>query len=75
MSWDKMPLASLRNRGFHLKGERRLKKELARAEKGLTEEQRRRDATPHCKYPESTAKAHRNKGKARFRTGKKAQKK
>ena len=69
---EKYPVPSLR--GPRLKGERRRQKDLLRAEKGVSEEQRKRDATPHCHYPESTARAYRNKGRQRFKTGKKSQK-
>ncbi len=59
---------------FHYKGMRRAHKDLDRKINGEPRQNREHNTTLHSKYPE-TEKAHRLKGRARFKTGKKSGKK
>lgn len=50
--------------GLHLKGERRMKKDELRREKGVSAELRLRDRTPHCHYTPEGPKPLREKSRA-----------
>ncbi len=60
---------------LHVKGERRLMKDLERVEAGEPVANRKKNATPHSRYEEGTKKKFfRKKGRLRFKTGRKTPK-
>ena len=57
----------------HRKGERRLKLDFIRVDRGEPKANKDKNRTPHCRF-EKNGKAYRLKGRNRFKTGKKRQK-
>jgi hypothetical protein len=61
---------------LHFKGERRARLDQARLEAGEPKANFQKNRTLHSRYPAESKKAfHRKKGRNRFKTGKKAQRK